>query len=215
MAENRTTISKFKARLQGGGARPNLFEVTIPKFPSTISAVWDGDDRRDFGFLCKATSLPAQNVAAIDVPFRGRTFKVAGDRTIDNWSITVINDERFNIRSAFESWSELMAKLDNNMGATSPGEYMVDAEVAQLGRGATKASKNNNGENHSVLKTYQFIDIFPITVGDIALSYDTGDTIEEFDVEFAVQSIRLSPPADSPISPSSDVSALLGGVGAL
>ncbi len=204
MAENRTTISNFKARLEGGGARPNLFEVSIPAFPTPIKTIWGDDDQRDFGFLCKATSLPAQNVAAIDVPFRGRTFKVAGDRTIDNWSITVINDEDFNLRAAFEQWSELMAKLDNNMGATDPGEYMVDATVKQLGRGQTKKSDTNTGTNHAVLREYQFVQIFPITVGDIALSYDTGDTIEEFDVEFAVQSLRLSKPAFSPIQSSSN-----------
>ena len=91
--------------------------------------------RKEFKFLCKASNIPASNVGSIDVPFRGRIFKVAGDRTIDNWSITVINDENFDIRTAFETWHNHIAKLDNNSGATNPTEYMVDAKVYQLGRG--------------------------------------------------------------------------------
>ena len=196
-------LSAFKAQLIGGGARPNLFQVSIPTFPDTIKGLWKtgaGKEQEDFNFFAKATALPAQNIAAIDVPFRGRTFKVAGDRTIDNWTVTIINDEKFNLRTAFEQWTELIVKLENNIGTTQPSAYMVDADVYQLGRGSTASSKNNNGDSNVVLKQYQFVDIFPITVGDIALSYESSDAIEEFDVEFAVQSIRISAPADSPIT---------------
>ena len=200
--ENKS-ISQFKSQLIGGGARPNLFQVSIPTFPDTIKGLWKtgaGKEQEDFNFFAKATALPAQNIAAIDVPFRGRTFKVAGDRTIDNWTVTIINDEKFNLRTAFEQWTELIVKLDNNIGTTDPTAYMVDADVYQLGRGKTKSSQNNNGDSNVVLKQYQFVDIFPITVGDIALSYESSDAIEEFDVEFAVQSVRISGPADSPIT---------------
>ena len=88
MAES--TISKFKSTLIGGGARPNLFEVTIP---GTIPG--GGALGETFSILCKSAQLPASNVASIDVPFRGRTFKVAGERTFDPWTITIINDENF------------------------------------------------------------------------------------------------------------------------
>ena len=94
--ENKT-ISQFKSALIGGGARPNLFEVELTTLPAGIS--WDADS---FRYMCKAAQLPAQNVANIDVPFRGRIFKVAGDRTIDTWTVTVINDEGFILRNAFE-----------------------------------------------------------------------------------------------------------------
>ena len=184
--DNRT-ISQFKSTLIGGGARPNLFEVELATFPGGID--WNA---ANFRFLCKAAALPAQNIAQIDIPFRGRTFKVAGDRTIDTWTVTVINDESFELRNSFEQWTELIAKLDTNLGATDPNAYMVNAKVFQLGRGSVKSSKNSDGDANAVLKEYEFIDIFPTTVSEIALSYDTGDTIEEFDVEFQVQSLRLT-----------------------
>ena len=180
-------IADFKGKLVGGGARPNLFEVQMARLPDGIS--WDADV---FQFMCKAATLPASTIANIDVPFRGRIFKVAGDRTVDVWSITVINDEDFRLRNAFEEWMDRIAKLDNNLGATSPEAYMVDAEVFQLGRGSTKASTSSDGTDNTVLKQYKFQSIFPTSLSAIDLSYDTGDTIEEYTVEFQVQSFEYA-----------------------
>ena len=182
-------ISQFKSKLIGGGARPNLFEVELTTLPPNVVSDWDADI---FQFMCKAAALPAQNIANIDIPFRGRIFKVAGDRTIDTWTITVINDEDFRFRNAFENWTQQIANLDDNMGTTDPSAYMVNAKVNQLGRGSEKSSQNNGGTENVVLKEYEFINIFPTNVSAIDLSYDTGDTIEEFTVEFQVQSLRLT-----------------------
>ena len=103
------SLSDFKSKLKGGGARPNLFEVEFTNgtnatavgaaggqtggIPAGITAL----DADTFKYLCKAANLPASNVASIDVPFRGRIFKVAGDRTVDTWTVTVINDENFGL----------------------------------------------------------------------------------------------------------------------
>ena len=84
------TIDKFKSRLTGGIARPNLFEVVLA-FPdgAVDASVADIDPKSRF--LVKAAALPASNIAPITVPFRGRQLKIAGDRTFDEWQITVIN----------------------------------------------------------------------------------------------------------------------------
>ena len=183
--ENKT-ISQFKSALIGGGARPNLFEVELTTLPGGIA--WDADN---FRFMCKAAALPAQNVASIDVPFRGRIFKVAGDRTIDVWTVTIINDEGFILRNAFEEWSNLIADLGTNLGATDPSAYMTNAKVFQLGRGQVASSQDNTGSSNVVLKEYEFVDIFPTSVSAIDLSYDSSDAIEEFTVEFQVQSFNI------------------------
>ena len=183
--ENKT-ISQFKSQLIGGGARPNLFEVELTTLPAGIA--WPADN---FRYMCKAAQLPASVIANIDIPFRGRIFKVAGDRTIEPWSITIINDEDFRIRKAMEEWVDLIAKLENNLGATDPSAYMVNAKVFQLGRGAAPSSQNNSGDRNAVLREYEFIDIFPTSVSSIDLSYDSSDTIEEFVVDFQVQSFAF------------------------
>ena len=163
---------------------------------STPKCRYGKTQQEDFAILCKAANLPASNIASIDVPFRGRTLKVAGDRTIDNWTITVINDEDFGIRNAMEAWMNGIARLSNNTGATNPDSYMTDAYVYQLGRGysGNRHSKKNSdtaGDTKvTPLKSYKFIDIFPVAVSAIDLSYDSSDTIEEFTVEFAVQSFE-------------------------
>jgi hypothetical protein len=190
------TITGFKERLAGGGARPNLFEVEIPSFPAGIQNLWGtgaGQEAETFKFLCKAANLPASNINPIDVPFRGRILKVAGDRTIDPWTVTIINDEDFKLRTAFELWMNTISKLENNTGATNPDSYMTNALVHQLGRGANnnRFSENNsdaiNGSNITPLRTYMFHYIFPTNIGPIDLSYDSADTIEEYTVEFQVQ----------------------------
>ncbi len=187
MAATTKTLSAFKSRLSGGGARPNLFEVSIASFPSSIQDAWNADENESFKFLCKSSTLPASNVANVDVPFRGRILKVAGDRTFDPWTVTVINDEDFKVRTAFERWANVMSKLDDATGVSNPGSYMTDAEVSQLGRGASLNATTNDGGQSEVLRTYRFYDIFPTAITEIALSYDTGDTVETFDVTFQIQ----------------------------
>ncbi len=184
--ENKT-ISQFKAALIGGGARPNLFEVELTTLPAGIT--WDADN---FRYMCKAAALPASNIANIDVPFRGRIFKVAGDRTFDVWTVTIINDEGFRLRNAFEEWMDLISKLSNNLGATDPAAYMTNAKVYQLGRGASSSSKTSDGNANAVLKEYEFVDIFPTNISAIDLSYDSSDAIEEFTVDFQVQTFSLA-----------------------
>jgi len=187
------SLSQFKSKLIGGGARPNLFEVTIPAFPAGINIGVQGDgtgafDAENFTFLCKAAALPASTVNPIEVPFRGRTLKVAGDRTFDVWTITVINDEDFSHRRAFEAWMQNVNQYSDHSGLTNPNDYMADATVQQLGRAqVARETGTGTGGNANVLAQYKFKDIFPTNISAIDLSYDNSDTIEEFTVEFQVQ----------------------------
>ncbi len=184
------TISQFKSTLVGGGVRPNLFEVTL-NFPNgtgqnlsfmsndsnptaaeqslTTNGVAD-----DVPFLVKAAALPASNISPVEVPFRGRILKVAGERTFDTWTVTVLNDADFKIRTSFEEWMNGISRLTNGSGEVNPADYTADAAVDQLDR------------NGSVLRRYNFAGVFPTNVSEIPLSMDTTDTIEEFTVEFQV-----------------------------
>ena len=194
------TLRDFKSKLAGGGARPNLFEASINSFPTAISEAWDNSSEAEggaFKFLCKSTALPASNLGSIEIPFRGRTLKVAGDRTFDDWTVTIIKDEDFRLRTAFERWSNVMSQLDDATGVTNPTSYMTDAFIQQLGRGPSADSTSNNGGNSAVLRSYKFFDVFPVTVGEIALSYDTTDALEEFDVTFRYQYFTVGSSGDS------------------
>ena len=194
------TLSNFKSRLEGGGARPNLFEVTLPAFPGAAEDFWgEGEDESNtkFSFLCKAAQLPASTVASVPVAFRGRELKVAGERTFDPWTVTIINDEDFGLRTSFEAWMNKLSKLNDATGVTNPGSYMTSAYVKQLGRGKTKFSEENKGGESSVLRTYKFYDIWPSQVSAIDLSYDTTNTVEEFTVEFQVQYFTIGESEES------------------
>ena len=164
-------ITDFKSKLTGGGARSNLFEVVL-SFPDAAQA--DAAVLDKARFLVKGANLPASNVAQIEVPFRGRVLKIAGDRTFDSWTVTVINDTDFAIRSAFENWMNKINRVSDNTGLTNPASYQADAYVYQLDR---------TGET---LRAYHFYDVFPTQVAPIDLSYD-AQGIQEFTVELQVQ----------------------------
>ena len=164
-------INDFKAKLAGGGARPNQFKVTMP-FPGYAQV---GGEIEELAFLCKITQLPAMSVAPITVPFRGRQIKIAGDRTFADWTITVINDTNFKLRNAFERWSNGINNMTDGEGLTNPADYQVDAFVDQLDR------------NGATLKSYTLRGAYPMEVAAIELDYGNNDTIEEFQVTFNYQ----------------------------
>ena len=165
------TISDFKSKLTGGGARANLFEVVLT-FPDIVQPATDVLDKSRF--LVKGARLPASNIAQIEVPFRGRALKIAGDRTFDSWTVTVINDTDFAIRSAFEKWMNVINKMDDGTGIQNPEDYQKDATVHQLDR------------DGGILRSYKFWDIFPTAVSAIDLNYETTDTLQEFSVEMQI-----------------------------
>ena len=164
-------ITDFKSKLTGGGARANLFEVVL-NFPDAEQP--DSDTLEKSRFLVKGANMPASNIQQIEVPFRGRVLKIAGDRTFDSWTVTVINDTDFAIRSAMERWMNVINRVSDNTGLTDPATYQADAYVMQLDR------------DGSVLRTYRFYDVFPTQVSPIDLGYD-AQGIQEFTVELQVQ----------------------------
>ena len=192
------TITDFKSQLRGGGARPNLFKVDLGDFGGQGAADlgWE-NSQEDFNFLCKATSMPTQTIGSVDVPFRGRILKVAGDRTFEPWSVTVINDESFNIRKSFEKWSQAINNLATGVGEVNPGAYMGRGQIRQLSRSATVAGATGgtatfDSGDQKVVHEYQVEDIWPSEIGSIDLSYESSDAIEEFTVTFQVQYINSS-----------------------
>lgn len=162
-------VDDFKSKLRGGGARPNLFKATV-NFPA-----YAGGDVELTSFLCKAAQLPASVMNVIEVPFRGRQLKIAGDRTFETWTVTVLNDTDFNVRNAMERWMNGINAHSANTGLTNPVDYEADLIVEQLDKDGT------------TVKTYQFRGCFPTNVSAIDVNYETVDTVEEFTVEFQVQ----------------------------
>ena len=180
------TITDFKTKLVGGGARANLFEVEL-YFPDGTGIVSD----EVYRFMVKGAELPGSTVSAISVPFRGRQLKVSGDRTFAPWTITVINDTDFKLRNSFEKWMNFMNRNDDNAGVITPAAYQKELLVHQLGRGTANPALNQSIPGTTtripIYKSYKFYGAFPTDITPIALSYDSVDTIEEFSVTFEYQ----------------------------
>ncbi len=164
-------ISDFKAKLAGGGARANQFKVTMP-FPGYASV---GGEIEELAFLCRATSIPSMEVTNINVPFRGRAIKIAGDRTIPSWSITVYNDTNFKLRDAFERWQNGINNMSDNEGLTNPVDYQVDCFLDHLDR------------NGNTIKSYTLRGVYPQSIAGIPLDYEEAGAIEQFEVTLEYQ----------------------------
>ena len=164
-------INDFKAKLSGGGARSNQYKVVMP-FPGYAQV---GGEIEDLAFLCQAAELPGMAITPIEVPFRGRAIKIAGDRTIADWTIKVINDTNFKLRDAFERWMNGINNMTDNEGLTNPVDYQVDAFVDQLDR------------NGGTIKSYTLRGVFPTNVNAIALDYTAKADLSETVVTLAYQ----------------------------
>ena len=173
------SIVDFKQKLTGGGARSNLFEVEI-EYPTEINVTTGAEGPKEFGkFMIKAAQIPASNLGNIPVPFRGRVLPIAGDRTFDPWTVTIINDTNFRIREAMEVWSNSINDLQTSQGLINPVDYQTSAKVKQLSRkGGVDPGKID------VLREYRFEGIYPNVVSSIPLDYGATDQIEEFQVTF-------------------------------
>lgn len=183
MAQLQSVLS-FRNALQGGGARPNLFQVEIPTLDLPTGFLDDEWDSSLFSFTCKAAALPASNIPAIEVPVRGKTIKVPGDRTFDPWTVTVINTQGMEIRRVLEQWMEGIANQNEGKAvSTNPDDYQKSAVVRQYGRESTSTADSPD----KGVKVYTFEGIYPSNISAIDMSYDNSDTISEFTVEFQVQ----------------------------
>ena len=181
----RGTIDDFKANVASDFARPNLFQVDLA-FPSGII---NNASLVNLGkFTVRAANLPSSQIGVIEVPFRGRVLKIAGDRTFEPWTITVQNDSNFALRNAFELWaSSIQSYNENFTSAAGLGDqddstgYFADMSVHQLARDV------KDGEKPKVLKSYKFYNVFPSNIAAIDLDYGNNDAIEEFTVELQTQ----------------------------
>ena len=163
-------LDSFRANLVGGGARPSQFRVSI-NFPTWVTVPTDGAATE---FLVKAASLPASIIMPIDVPFRGRVAKIAGERQFANWNVTILNDNDFAIRNALEQWSNGILNHSQTNGRAKPKDYSADLYVFQLDR------------NDKEIKTYKFTNCFPQQIGEIGLDFGNVSQIEEYPVEFSI-----------------------------
>lgn len=163
------SITDIKSRLVGGGARPTMFYVKV---------TWNNDTTgglQDIQYMVQSSSLPASTIGSFDVPYFGRKIRLAGDRTFEPWTVTVINDENFKIRHAMENWHNQMNQLSTGrtqLASTSPAAYKGTATVFQLSK---------KGE---AIRAYEFQGIFPSDISNIDVDWNDTDSIERFQVTF-------------------------------
>ncbi len=168
------SITDFLANFQGGGARPNRYEVIL-SFPSAVPFATDAANK--IKFTCKTAAIPASNMGVIDVPYKGRNAKVPGDKVWDDWNVTILLDNDYLGRGVFESWHNLILGFNSNVasnGFMNPANAFANATVNLLDR------------HDQIRRSYRVEGMFPTLVGEVTLGYDQNDMISEQPVTFAI-----------------------------
>ena len=146
----------------GDVARSNLFEVDL---------LLMGED---FKFRCKAASLPQADVSAIKIPYQNREIKFAGDRTFEDWTVSIYNDADQIARRRFIEWQKLVQSLGTNITGGLPAEYKAIAQVRQFDRAG------------NVTAEYTLTGCFPLKIDAIELKWGTDAEAGEFGVSLNV-----------------------------
>ena len=172
MAASDFAVTKFKASLKQGGARPSLFKV-IFDYPSGISL----GNTASASFLVKATTIPASTIGSYDVFYHGKSIHVAGDRTFDTWDTTIFNDEDFGIRNALENWMSSISNHKLNTRNKRIFDNMAEGDAAPYKKTLKVTQFSKSGKK---LRTYAFIGAWPSALSTINLDWSTASEIEEF-----------------------------------
>ena len=166
-------VNEFISRgLEYGGARPSLFEVQMGQPPGIQ---FDADSVQKLSFMCQAAQLPAASMSSIEIPYFGRKIKVAGERSFDNWTLSIMNDEDFKVRSLFEKWSNALNSLETNIrgGGLGAENYKSDLDVIQYAK---------DGE---IIRAYTVIGAFPTDVSSIDVNWSSTGTVQTFSATLA------------------------------
>jgi hypothetical protein len=175
MAAQTTGLTSFTSALEYGGARPSLFEFKVSAAPSGVSATLS-----DVHLYCNVSEIPPLTLTPIERQYFGRTVKIPGDLVFADLTTTIINTEKFNVRNEIEKWME-------QINGTISNESKAAADF-----GTGTAQLTHYQKDGTDTMTYQFEEIWPTAISEIALSYDTASDIEQFDVTWAYNYYTMS-----------------------
>jgi len=167
----------------GGGLRPNRFKIS-----GSFGGTQNIDDR--FTYLVRAASLPGSDLSIISVPYRGRSFKIPGNRSYTSWQMVVLDDKPNSSGSLwkrFHDWSALINShvanqtSDPNIGGGNFSTYMRDYTVTQL------------DINGACEKTVELISCWPSEIGPIEFSMSDNENYTTFAITLEYQYFKRVP----------------------
>ena len=126
------------------------------------------------------TTLPGKQIVNQQVPFMGLQFNIPGSvqyTSSDAWQMTFRSDEGLNIRNKLENWIKEI--FDDE---SSTGKYGTPVEEATM---------DLLGKNLEPIRRYNFIGIYPVSLGATTYNIEGAGTPVTFDATFAYQYYRL------------------------
>ncbi len=162
------SVTEFNNQYTGDYARQNLFLVDIDK----ITAIAGGNSGG--GMFVKAGSLPEATVGMVEVPYQNRKLKIPGDRTFNDWTATVIQDEGYELRNQLLDWQKDITGFSEFKTEIGPGAAHRKINILPYNRNGTPA-------------TTQQANVYgwPSAIGAVELSWES-EAVQEYTVTFQI-----------------------------
>lgn len=147
-----------------GLSKPYLFEVSINKFNNSLS------------FWAKGASIPGHSVNMVGIPFQGRLFKYPGEKNFADFSITVINQENYDLRKEFELWAKEIS--DNLTGGST-------RNIKKIWRNIIVSQFKSDHSESTIY--FELHDAFIVDISPMELNWENVSATQDFTVTFSYQ----------------------------
>lgn len=160
-------INEIRSQLVHGGHRPSHFQVIITN-------PFDNAADLKIPFMVRSAQLPSYNIGQIPVYYFGRPIFEPGDRTVEPWTTTVINDEDFLIKNSIEIWHNEINAMRRNVSSTNLVNELKSTGIITA-----------YGKDGRVLRQYQLNALWPMNIAAMEMDWQATDTIGEFQVTWS------------------------------
>jgi len=187
-------ISNFKSAFDrhGGPAKASLFELRISHIPkkntSRIGA-------RDFSFFCKSATVPGLSISTAE-DIKVAQLKKAFPTTLNKEPLNTIFmvDSNHEILTFFVQWMQTVVNFGTSGGMYSDIDDQLPFEVGYKSDYSMDITVRHYTTDSLEFKFQEtkFINAYPVSMGDLELSWDDNDSFLTLPISFEYDRFQLS-----------------------
>ena len=171
-------------------ARTNLYRI---KFNLPVMGK-DGMERTEV--LAKAVNFPTFEISRMDIKRMGEKISLPASQNYSDLQFTLLCDDAYGQRNFLHDWLTTLVYASNQNVIRNP-DFIIKSSI-------TVYQLDNKLEP---VFGAEFTHVFPTSIGEIQMSYESVDMITEFQVSFAYSQyviLKLQPATDSGPTTTSD-----------
>jgi hypothetical protein len=138
-----------------------------------------------------SANIPATSGKAIEYDYMGRKWRYPGEKNIESWSFTVLDDilnDDSNLWKQFQSWQNLINNHATNISSViSTGSTNVPYKAYEI----KIHHLDINGNENNPLKTYILEGCWPSSIKPISFNMGVSGQLNSFIVTMVYDSFRV------------------------